>query len=64
MRRRITAVIPFIMRSATGPNPDNKEFELLDSDGDRMAYVSSIQESREAIRDVITDAIGGTLEVI
>jgi len=55
MQRKLTAHIEFTVQDATGPNLKELVFEVIDSDGDRLAYVSSIDEAADTIRDTIDE---------
>lgn len=56
--------LEYKIQSATGPNPRNQEYELIDSDGDRMAYVDSVSGAVEILSDEFTGAQISDIEVI
>ena len=50
----------FTFEDATAPNPHDKEFQVIDSFGDRLAYVDSIEEAKTDV-DQFVDP-DGTLD--
>ncbi len=51
--KALTATIEFIMQDASGPNPDDLEFEVIDTAGDRLAYVQGVDHAADEIRDLV-----------
>jgi len=63
-KKTLTAMIEFTLQKATGPNPDKHLFEVLDYTGDRLAYVSSVDEAADSIRSLIDPDNLSNVEVI
>jgi len=49
MYRLLTATAIFIVKDATGPNHDGLELEVIDPEGDRLAYVESLDAAADLI---------------
>ena len=53
MKITATTVATFTVQPATGPNPNKLGLEIIDSDGDRVAYASSVRHAKEIIRECV-----------
>lgn len=53
MGRKLSYVAVFTMQIATGPNPQNRTFEVVDENDDRLSYVNSIQEAATDIANCL-----------
>ena len=60
---KITVTLEFTVQPAAGPNLDNQELEVLDSDGDRYTYVNTESEAVESIRKLIQDELAMDFEI-
>lgn len=62
----ITASVTFVVQDRTDADDENrvlhrnptKPYELMDSDGFRQDFVSSVDEAEEQVRVTIEDALG------
>jgi len=52
----VTARSQYTMRHATGPNREGKDYEVIDADGDRVAYVDSAEEASDILHDLHNDS--------
>lgn len=49
MKATLTFEVTFDLRPATGVNPKNEDFEVVDEYGMRIAYVSDIDDAESAV---------------
>lgn len=54
--RKYIATVAFTVQPAQGPNRDGHSLEVLDDHGDRLAYVSSIDDAAEEMKQVVDPA--------
>lgn len=66
MKMVITASVVFVVQDRTDPDDDNRRLhrdpskllELMDSDGFRQCFVSTIEEAEESVRQTVEDGLG------